>query len=353
VWYKNTPSGFDIYGARITKEGAVLDKDEIPICTAANDQMFPSAAWDGENFLVVWQDKRSGKRWDIYGARVGIDGTVLDPDGIPIVVGRYDQVSPTLSFDGENYLVVWQGKRTPKIWNVYFTRVSRNGEVIDNPVPVCPSLKNQASPAVAFDGQNYFIVWQDKREGKFWDIYGARVTQWGRVLDAGGIRITYGDDLGVDRWRPILSWNGLYYLVVWMISPEMDKWYLYGKRINSEGQLIEVGYIHIQKDGLNKAFPAILWDGEEYLLVWEEDPEGDSKIKGVSILAQYRVLVSESVSISSQEVKNPCFPYTSRMGDEILIVWQGIAPDDSWQIYGQQLSRPGNDGENFFLDKNN
>ncbi len=343
MWYKNTPFGFDIYGARITKEGAVLDKDEIPICTAANDQMFPSAAWDGENFLVVWQDKRSGKRWDIYGARVGIDGTVLDPDGIPIVVGRYDQVSPTLSFDGENYLVVWQGKRTPKIWNVYFTRVSRNGEVIDNPVPVCPSLKNQASPAVAFDGQNYFIVWQDKREGKFWDIYGAKVASSGEILDNNGIAIssTFEDNSSRgDKWRPVLSWNGKYYLIVWMVSPMDNKWFLYGQQVSPEGQpLGGVTDLPIQRDGTNKVFPAIIWNGTEHFLVWEEEPEGDPKIFGASIIPDYRLDISEIMGISTSQVTNAAMPALSMAEDITLVVWQAKSPEGYWQIYGQCIKK--------------
>ena len=32
----------------------------IPISTAANGQSAPAVAFDGTNFLVVWQDDRSG-----------------------------------------------------------------------------------------------------------------------------------------------------------------------------------------------------------------------------------------------------------------------------------------------------
>ena len=86
VWYKNTPSGFKIYGARIDKSGKIFDDDRggIPICygqDAQGDQMFPVVSWNGENFFVVWQDRRSGKRWDIYGARIAVFSQIPECPG--------------------------------------------------------------------------------------------------------------------------------------------------------------------------------------------------------------------------------------------------------------------------------
>jgi hypothetical protein len=345
VWSKKTTSGFDIYGARITRDGMRFDEDrgDIPICTAPNDQMFPSVTWDTQNFFVVWQDQRSGKRWDIYGARVTPEGQVLDPKGIRIAEGKstYDQVGPTLAFDGENHLVAWQGKRNLKTWNIYFARVSKDGKILDEDrIPLNPSLKDQASPAVEFNGENYFVVWQDKRGGKFWDIYGARVTPVGEIIDPEGLPITYSGNSGPDRWSPILSWNGTYHLVVWTISPEKNQWSLYGKRVGKDGAILDVADLHIQKDQSSKAFPAILWDGVEHLLVWEEEPEGNSKIMGASILPDYKALpISDGVLISTSEGKDVSLPALSNAGGNILMVWQGKDPNGYWQIYGQALSK--------------
>lgn len=43
-------------------------------------------AFDGANFLVVWQDFRSGKHYGIYAARVTPAGKVLDAEGLPLDV---------------------------------------------------------------------------------------------------------------------------------------------------------------------------------------------------------------------------------------------------------------------------
>ncbi len=341
VWYRKTPSGFDIYGARVTKDGGILDGKEIPICTASNDQMFPAVAWDGDHFFVVWQDHRSGKRWDIYGTRVTLDGHVLNPNGIPIAIGKnsFDQISPKLSFDGENYIIVWRGKRASSLYNIYFKLVSKNGEVLsEKSLPVNSSSKDQASPAITFDGVNYFIVWQDRRDGDFWNIYGARVTPEGEVLDPEGIKIPYSEDSPLDRWRPVLSWNGEYYLVVWMVSYEINQWDLYGKRVGPIGNVIDLIDVKIQEDGVNKTSPAIFWSGEEYLLVWEEKPVGGSTIFGSSIFPDYRLLIGEKNNISPLDETDSSLPALSGIGDNTLVVWEAMGAQGYWQIYGQFLA---------------
>ena len=356
VWSRKTSSGFDIYGARINKDGNVFPEDEngFPICAAANDQMFPTIASDGEDFLVVWQDMRSGKRWDIYGARVTSQGRILDTDvytdGFPIAIGKYDQVSPALAFDGENYLVVWQGKRTPRLWNIYYMTVpvSKDGESpVESPTPLASSSKNQVSPSVAYNGENYLVVWQDFRSGKFWDIYGARGTPSGGFLDQNSISPTYPENpTKSDKWKPVLSWDGNFFLVIWMASREQNKWYLEGKRIDSNGVLADLIDIQIQKGETNKTFPAVVWDGDQYVIVWEEEPEGESKIYGVSILPQYKPFkMSDPAPITSQDAQdpsyaeNPSYPAISAIGDGVLVVWQGKGADNNWHIYGQPLKK--------------
>jgi hypothetical protein len=189
------------------------------------------------------------------------------------------------------------------------------------------------------------VVWQDRRSGKLWDIYGARVNPEGEVMDQQSIRITFNGEFGWDHWRPVLSWNGRAYLIVWMISLEQNRWHLYGKRVGADGGVLDLAALPIQRDTTNKAFPAIVWDGSEYFLVWEEEPEGNSKILGASIQMEFGRLhsIGESVLISAVEgVAEISQPVISKMieRDNILIVWQAKNSEGRNQIFGQSLFKP-------------
>jgi hypothetical protein len=68
-----------------------LDDGEFLIDTSGvHAEAVPAVAFDGANYLVTWMDYRSGSS-DIYAARVTPQGTVLDPSGIPVSTAADDQ----------------------------------------------------------------------------------------------------------------------------------------------------------------------------------------------------------------------------------------------------------------------
>ncbi|MEJ7584631.1 MAG: hypothetical protein WKF43_11225 [Acidimicrobiales bacterium] len=140
--------------------------------------------FDGTNSFVVWDDLRSGN-WDIYAARINASGTVLNPNGIPLSANAADQTRPTVAFDGTRHLVAWQDERSGIGPDIYGTRVTTLGLPLN---PAGPALStatgDQEQPAVAFDGTNHLVVWQDHRSGTNFDIYGAGVSTAGTVTHA-------------------------------------------------------------------------------------------------------------------------------------------------------------------------
>lgn len=80
---------------------------EFIICNERDIQYGPSIGFDGTNFLVSWTDGRDSLE-QIYAARVSTSGTVLDPGGFPVLPEADEQISANIAYDGTNYLIVWQ-----------------------------------------------------------------------------------------------------------------------------------------------------------------------------------------------------------------------------------------------------
>jgi len=181
VWhdYRRLPS--DIYGARI-REGHTLDEFGLPIAVSDSTEQSPRIAWNGSTYLVVWNDIRDGEQ-TVYGARVSRDGTVLDVPGFPVAPFWGGESRTALASDGTDFLVISGGA-------VYGTRISAQGEVLDEPGTIISITGSAAS--IVWGGTSYFVVWNDPRNGDP-DIYGSRVSSDGTVLDEGGIPIATGE----------------------------------------------------------------------------------------------------------------------------------------------------------------
>ena len=63
----------------------------------------------GSHFLVVWQDLRNGKDWDLYGMRLADNGRAVDRgDGFLIAGGPGNQAGAAVASAPGGWLVVWQ-----------------------------------------------------------------------------------------------------------------------------------------------------------------------------------------------------------------------------------------------------
>ena len=83
----------------------VLVGADFPICTASGYTGYSSVVYAQDQFYVFWEDQRQAPLTGVYGARVTKQGTVLDPASVELFT---DSVGYRVSaaWDGSNFLVV-------------------------------------------------------------------------------------------------------------------------------------------------------------------------------------------------------------------------------------------------------
>ena len=337
VWF-DFRNPCDIYGARVTTTGVVLDPSGILLSNAVNSQLYPSVAFDGTNYLVAWQDYRSDSTFDAYGTRVTPDGTVLDPAGIPISTIANYQWFPSVAFDGINYLVVWQDLRGGFYDGIYGTRVTSTGIVLDpTSITISTATSTQYSPSVAFDGTNYFVVWQDGRnDSSYYDIYGARVTPTGVVLDSTGIHISTEASV---RGLPSVAFDGVNYLVVWLDGRNVYSCDIYGARVTPAGAVLDTAGFIISTAAYEPGSPSVAFDGTNYLVAWYDFRSSSYDIYGARVTTTGVVLDPAGIAISTA-LDEQCSPSVAFDGTNYLVVWHDFRRG-SWDIYGARVSLAG------------
>ena len=122
-------------------------------------QRNPAVAFDGTNFLAVWADLRNPTpqdpfSYDIYAARITPDGSVLDVTGIPIAHNYPDEPAPDVAFDGTNFLVVWNGG------SIYGARVSPDGVRARSQPFVVGGGGQTSGPAISAGGGSSLVTWE-------------------------------------------------------------------------------------------------------------------------------------------------------------------------------------------------
>ena len=281
VWEDERPGAVDnsdnsdVFAARVSPSGVVLDPTGIPIAVGAHAETAPAVAWNGSHFLVVWEDARSDSGGDIYAARVGANGAVLDPGGFAVSATANPQDQPAVAAGavgtvGPGFLVAWVEHRPGTGSDALATRVTSSGTVLD---PAGIDLEASATADVsapldvAWNGTTYLVV-ASAGSGTERDIYGSRVSPAGAVLGIVGISAPAPGFQG----EPGVTSDGSNFLVAWRDNgpSSFDGSGIVAARVSATGTVLDPGGIDVQRGGdpVLRAAPDAAWDGEHFLVTW-------------------------------------------------------------------------------------
>jgi hypothetical protein len=284
VWSESGPmtgNRPDIVGVRVrASDGALLDASPLRIGTrAASADLEPVVAFDGTNFLVVWQDIESLPR--ITGARVrASDGAVLDPTSILIsrtYTGPYplSQTNPSVASDGTNFLVTWTGG-VYENQQVYFgirgIRVrSSDGATVES--SSFTIARGGGSSRVAYTDGNYLVAFDGG------GIVGAtRVSAaTGQVLDTTPISIA---PVSANARTPAVASRSGEFLVTWIGGNG-----LWARRVRaSDG--VKLGLADILVGTAAAAPPEATFDGSDYRIGWQTHRGGVRAVLNTRVSSQ-------------------------------------------------------------------
>lgn len=279
AYHRKPGTTYDVAGARVSDAGVVIDPAGVAISTAANHQTRPAAIFDGTHYAVAWQDRRAGNA-DVYGARVATSGTVLDPAGLALAIAAGQQDPPAVALAGSTVLALWSDARTPSTGtDIRGTRWAGTAVRDPNSLLVSRAAAAQRCADIAFDGTNYFAVWQEARTAGRFDIYGGRVTPTGTLLDPNGIALSTAAG---DQFCPKVAWNGSSYLVVWEDRRRGEtNADVYMARVSPSGAVTPNGGTAVTAAAFNQTSPDVSANATTFLVAWSDARSSD--VRGTTV----------------------------------------------------------------------
>ena len=242
----------------------------------------PVVAFDGTNYMLVWTDDANHPNDDIYGCLISPSGDRGAIFLISQAPGKQEVCG--IAFDGTNYLIVWEDYRNDldedgecdpgegTCTDIYAQFVTKMGSLPGPEIPVSTQVESQKQPGAAFDGTRYLVAWSSKRDepGELWDIWGRFVTTAGVLSDPFLISETASP-----RYNPTcVTFGETDYLVTWNKDmgpgyPSPSDWDMYGRIVLPTGGFLSSEFPISQAPG-SQLFPRAAYDGHKYLVIWTD-----------------------------------------------------------------------------------
>jgi hypothetical protein len=200
-------------------------------------------------------------------------------------------------------------------------RVTPDLVVLDT-VYICNQPGGQNLPAVAFNGENYLVVWYDPGLGK--GMIACRVTPQGAVLDTGNC-LGSGDD------DPDIATLGDHGLVVW----SRDYYGVCARFLDRQAQPMDTVML-VAPIAASGTTPRIACDGQNFLVVWADfGSSGDLDVFGRLVTGQGQTPANIFAIAQGATIQKD--PYLSFDGSRYLAVWL----EDGNKILGQFIGTDG------------
>jgi len=282
----------------VTPAGVSLDS--IVICDNTYDQITPAVAASNSIFLVCWNDRRDESS-NIYCARVLGDGTVIEKNGFPVYSDTMKQITPAVSFDGTNFFVIWAGYDLNG-YGIYGARVSETGVVLDStPIIISWGSDAESNPQVAFSGTNYMVIWDDARvNGIEYDEWAARISKDGILLDTNGIAV---DTSWGSQFMSSIAYVNPYYLAVWT-DDKAGTPDIFGKHISSSGIVMESTSFPVCNEAGLQVEVSCFAGIDNYLVAWNDGRLGYENTDIYGAFVDTIVGIEEKTKNSKFEIQN-------------------------------------------------
>ncbi len=320
-----------VTAAQTDRAVAEMVSGDAAVSAAAGDQSAPAIARGGNTLLAVWSDARANVTGgyegetsrDIYGMRLDLDGNPLDAVPIGIATGKASQDNPKVSWNGENWLVVFESCDLNGTGYYYqdsmeAVRVAPTGQVLDSrPIKLYGLTPSGGSYwALACDGTNWVVANQGSSASG--NIFAVRISPDGVLLDppthtlvdatyymrsnlklaytSGVFILTFNDQYGGGTYDtkavrfdsqlntlggmiPLLptplsdiAANDSGFYIVWHRQEPNFSVVVAGSRVNTAGQTLDGNGVNLSGTTQPYAYAttAVAWDGINWRVTWGE-----------------------------------------------------------------------------------
>ncbi len=238
-----TGKDWDVYAQRLNPDGIPLwNQGGVAICEKKRDQRWLRLVRNDAQIVIAWTDQRAPGNWDVYAQAIDLSGNKLMPDGgVPVCTHPADQSDIEMLSDGSGgAVIVWKDRRRdPDLHDLYVQRINAAGQPMweHDGVPVFPSEALQSTPRlVSGDADSFYVVWWEVIGYELWDIMVRRIGMDGKHRWQAPTVVSPMEGLQGEPRAVSDGQGGL--IVVWQIYENFINDDFYAQRIDPAGNKV-------------------------------------------------------------------------------------------------------------------
>jgi hypothetical protein len=316
---------FELVGSLVGGVGhGVIPGTTIANLTTSQDYEAdrPAVASDGTHFVVVQTTSVSFTAGGLSSMLVGADGTSAAPLSLASASGGAPR-DPALAFGGGRYLLAYRLQNAA----VFGQLLATDGSAIGGPIAV--STAGATQPAVAY-GSGVFLVPY---------VQGTTITV--AVIDGNGVvQGRTQPYLGQTEEFPALASDGTNFAMVWENVTSTGDTHISAGRVNAQGAALDAGITAVSMAPQVEESPDVAFDGGQYVAAWFVRPdrslEDEGEVRVARIGLDGRLLDGPPSPAGGQAVSGTAtprqHPRIGRLGSQTFVAWE-LGPTGDTPIY--------------------
>ena len=243
---------------------------------------------------------------------------MADGVDLPVIGDASGPSSPTAAWDGQGFFLAWDDSRTNDV-RVAATRIDTSGAVVDpiNLLANQPVGNSQYHSAVAFGAGTYLLAWQTFQPGYAY-IQAARFDSAGKLLDTTSLRLS-STTTSYDGRSAAVAFDGTNFVVAWLQSTSSSTSYLQAVRVPPAGAVLDAKPLNVvtlaSSAGCNG--PKLAYDGAHMVLAWDQG----GQISFIRLGADLGALDATPVAVGGTPAGALSHPSLAGNGSGFLVAW--------------------------------
>lgn len=295
-----------VRAVRLDASGAVLDIPWIDLGETDRVQTYPSVTSDGQRYLVTWSDSIPSGTLTVRGRFVAANGAPVGSTSFAISSG--EGLYPSVAWNGTNYVATWLALAGNGVNDIASVLIGSSGAKVAGTERTVSTSHQTTRPRVVAGTSSSLVAWEDY-SGTISVIRAAHIGADGNIGELNGFPLSNGS---FAMHEVKLASSGTRFLAAWRIETTPST--IFGALVGTGAT--PMATFPISNSSADTGVPSVAFDGTGFAVIWA-DGRDENSVYGSGVSVEGSVVGTTAQKLATGK------PRTISGSDATSLLWNG------------------------------